>query len=88
MDVSSLTSFDSWDFILAALFLWIIFFFAARSVKETAFVTPALSLDFLARRIAISSLLTKSRLTLFLFSDPLRALFAVFVTGILMKKTN
>src|SRR3989304_1253774 len=72
-------------FIRAALFLWIVFFFAARSMNEKAFLTSFSFLLFLASLTTDSSLL---RIFLFTFSfrrDPRRALFAVLVTGILVR---
>lgn len=81
----NLTSLDNEDFILAALFLCITFFFTARSANDIAFLTasirPLEAVDF-ACRIAISNLLIISELTLVLRLEALRALFAVLVTGI------
>lgn len=73
---------ESWLLILAALFLWIIFFLATRSVREIALMILAFFRPFFANLIAaprrfIIILLT----TCFLF-EALRALLAVFVTGI------
>lgn len=57
---------------------------AALSAKEVADTISFSDLAFFAKRTAISSLFTKSLLTSPLFLEPLRALFAVFVTGILI----
>ena len=72
---------ESWDLILAALFLWITLFLAARSASEIAAVIFSAVLLFLATRVATSSF---PRIILFidsLFLEPLRALLAVVVTG-------
>lgn len=84
LEVLFCSSLESWDFILAALFLWMIFFFAARSASEVANLISSLFLDLFARRTAISSFFIKSLFTVVLFLEPLRALLAVFVTGILV----
>ena len=76
------SSFESALLILAALFLWITWIFAERSVKDIAETTSFSFLLFFAIRIAISRRADISLLfTAFLF-EPRRALFAVFVTGI------
>jgi hypothetical protein len=68
--------------ILAALFLWMIFFLAARSAREMASLTFSLE-PSLANLIATSSLVLISLLvSSFLFED-LNALLAVLVTGII-----
>ena len=69
------------DLIRAALFLWIVCFLEALSAKETAFRIDSFEGCFLAALTAISSL---EMITLFIFAfwnDPLKALLAVFVTG-------
>lgn len=75
-------SFEKVLLILAALFLGIMFFFAARSVREIAFTILFLDLFLLAILIALSR---STRIFLlnsaFLFDD-LSALLAVLVTGI------
>ena len=78
-------SFAIWDLILAALFLWITFLLAARSASETALRTSLVFLVFFASLIAASSLLMVSLLTTSLARLPLRALLAVFVTGIIFQ---
>lgn len=71
-------------FTLAALFLWITLFLAARSTRDIVFKTASFVLVLLAVRIAISTPLIMSLLTTsFLFED-LKALLAVLVTGILV----
>jgi hypothetical protein len=74
-------SLDSWDFILAALFLWSACFLAALSVREVAAIIFAAVLPFLAERIAASSLLKTILLIDALTLLPLRALLALLVTG-------
>lgn len=74
-------SFESCDLILAALFLWITRFFTARSAREMAKVIFSLALPFLAARMAISSFFMMILLTAPFLRLLLRALFAVFVTG-------
>lgn len=74
-------SLESWDFILAALFLWITFFLAALSAKDTALVTFSAVLLFRATLTATSSLPRIILLIDSLFLEPLRALLAVVVTG-------
>lgn len=67
--------------ILAALFLWMAFFLAAWSAKETALMIKSFVLAFLAFLIATSS---RDRIILLIFAfcfEPLKALLAVFVTG-------
>lgn len=80
--LSVFMSLESWDFMRAALFLWITFFLTARSAKETAFLIFSGRGDFFAVLTAISRPLTMILLTASLFFEPLRALLAVFVTGI------
>lgn len=76
------SSLESELLILAALFLWINFFLAALSAREIAASIFSLPPPFLARRTATSSLDEISLFTkVFLFED-LKALLAVFVTGI------
>ena len=70
-------------FILAALFLWINLFLTALSAKEIADLIFSAVLLFLAVRIAFSKLTKISLLTVSFFLELLKALFAVFVTGIL-----
>ncbi|KKQ95952.1 MAG: hypothetical protein UV74_C0013G0556 [Candidatus Woesebacteria bacterium GW2011_GWB1_43_14] len=72
------------DFIRADLFLWIIFFLAARSAKEIALITSTCFLVFLAMRIAISKFFLVRLLTEVFLLEDLRARFAVTVTGILV----
>ncbi len=72
---------ESADLILAALFLWIVCFLEALSAKEIAFRTVSLEGCLRATLTAISSF---ERMTLLIFAflaDPLKALLAVFVTG-------
>jgi len=73
---------DSCDLILAALFLWITFFFAARSAREIADKIFSVPLAFFAILTATSSFLRISLFTDSLFLELLRALLAVVVTGI------
>lgn len=68
--------------ILEALFLWITCFFAALSTREIAFAISFFALDFLARRMAISSPETILLLTWAFLLELPKALLAVFVTGI------
>lgn len=68
-------------FILAALFLWIAFFFADLSAKEMARKISLADLLFLARRTATSSFVIVILLTEAFFFEPRRALLAVLVTG-------
>jgi len=75
------TSLESALLILAALFLWIKPFLAARSAKETALAISFFFLSFLAALIAISRFARMLVLTLAFFFDALNALFAVLVTG-------
>jgi len=70
-------------FILEALFLWISFFFEARSAKAVAFCMLFLSLFFFAIRIAASSRVLMTLFTSFFLCELLLALLAVFVTGII-----
>lgn len=72
----------NWDLILAALFLWITLFFAARSAKETAFIILSADFPFLASLTATSRPLSVALFTKVLFLLPRRALLAVLVTGI------
>ncbi len=69
------------DFILAALFLWMIFFLAALSVSEIAFNIAFLPPIFFATRKAASSFETIRLFAFAFLFEPLRALFAVFVIG-------
>ena len=71
------------DFILAALFLWIVCFLEARSAKEITFRISVCFLLFFAERIAFSRRETIKVFTIPLRLLPLSALFAVLVTGIL-----
>src|SRR5260221_13932001 len=80
-DFIGLDNLDNEDFILAALFFFITFFFAARSVKEMALITAFAVFDFFASLIAISNLLIIKELTIAFLAEPLKALFAVTVTG-------
>lgn len=67
--------------ILAALFLWIAFFFAALSARETAERISLVDLLFFARRTATSKfVIVITFVEAFLF-EPRRALLAVLVTG-------
>lgn len=75
-------SFESCDLILAALFLWITFFLAARSARDIALIIFSFTLSFFARRMAISSLAMRVLFTDSFFRLPLRARLAVLVTGI------
>ena len=77
-------NFAIWDLILAALFLWITFLLLALSAKEIALRIFSSLLVFLACRIELSSLLIVSLLTISLARLPLKALLAVFVTGIVL----
>lgn len=72
---------ESMDLILAALFLWIVYFLAALSASEIALRIDSLEGCFFATLIAISSLEIITLLTPAFLADPLKALFAVFVTG-------
>lgn len=76
----------SWDLILAALFLWITFFLAARSASETALIIVPSDFLLFAVLIAASSLLTISLFTDSFFVLPLRARFDDLVTGIYISK--
>ena len=69
------------DLILAALFLWIVCFLEALSAKEIAFKTDSSEGCFLAALTAISSLEIITLLIFAFLADPLKALLAVFVTG-------
>lgn len=75
---------ESCDLILDALFLCITFFLAARSVNDTAFLIESLVLSFLACLIATSRPAETTLFTRFFLFDPLRALLALFVTGMLI----
>jgi hypothetical protein len=75
-------SLDNELLILAALFLCITFFFFARSVSDIARKTSFSFLDFLAMRKATSNCETIFLFTISFLFELLRALFAVFVTGI------
>ena len=75
-------SFARVDLILAALFLWINFFFAARSANLIAVMVFLAVLSLLACLIAISSIEAKDLLAFVFRFETLRALFAVLVTGI------
>ena len=79
------SSFDNWDLILAALFLWITLFLAARSASEIADAIFAAVLVFLATLMAASNFETISLLTDSFFLLPRSARFAVFVTGIIFR---
>ena len=68
--------------ILLALFLWMAFFLAARSVREIAFFIFSGLLDFFACLMAISRDDNVKELTRSFFFELLKALLAVFVTGI------
>lgn len=74
-------SFDKVDLILAALFFFITFFFAARSAKDVAFLTAFSDFAFFASLNAISNLLIIRELTIAFLADERKALFAVTVTG-------
>jgi len=76
------TSFESLLFILAALFLWNMFFLAALSAKEIASFTFLIEGFLFACLIAISKRLTKTLLIASFLFETLSALLAVFVTGI------
>lgn len=67
--------------ILAALFLWMAFFFAALSANETAAIISFEDLLFFARRTATSNFVTVILLMEAFFLEPLSALLAVLVTG-------
>lgn len=69
-------------FILAALFLWKSFFFTDLSTRDIALRIFSFFLLFLARRIAISSLALKVLFSFSFLLETLKALLAVFVTGI------
>ncbi|KKQ53351.1 MAG: hypothetical protein UT40_C0005G0048 [Candidatus Woesebacteria bacterium GW2011_GWA1_39_21b] len=69
-------------FILAALFLWINLFLAARSAREIAFLTFSLVAFFLLRRTAISSCAKVFLFTACFLKEARSALLAVLVTGI------
>jgi len=79
--------------ILAALFLWIRCFFAARSAREIALIIASFDFfrpeadrpldDFLAIRRATSRFVRIFRLTWAFLLELLKARFAVLVTGIL-----
>ncbi len=75
-------SLDKTDFMRAALFLWIVFFLEALSAKEIAFWTESFEGCLRAALTAISSLEMIALLIFAFWADPLKALFAVFVTGI------
>lgn len=77
-------SLESKLLILAALFLWIKLFLAARSAKETALIISLFFLLFLAALMAISRFERMLALTLAFFFDDLKALFAVLVTGMIV----
>lgn len=79
---------DSELFILAALFLWIAFFFAALSTSEMAFTISLAFFLFFANRTAISILDIMWVFTAFFLFEDLSALFAVLVTGIILSKTE
>ena len=72
------------DLILAALFLWITCFFAALSTKDIAFCIFSCDFPFLASLRATSRFFLTAELTDSFFFDDLRALLAVFVTGMLL----
>lgn len=72
-------------FIRLALFLWIIVLLAALSAKEIAVVILSLVGFFFAKRTAASRREAISLLTAAFFFELLRALLAVFVTGIAVK---
>ena len=77
-----LTSLDSWDLILAALFLWMMFFFEAKSATLTASIIVFSVFVFFA---FLTRLLKRSLNFLFsrvLFLSCLNFFFADFVTGI------
>ena len=74
-------SLDKEDLIRAALFLWMVFFLAARSAREIAFNTGSLVFSFFAFLTAISSPPNITLLTLVFIREPLKALLAVLVTG-------
>lgn len=74
-------SLASCDLILAALFLWITFFFAARSAIETAAKIFSVPLLLFAILTATSSFFKISLFTNSLFLELLNALLAVVVTG-------
>jgi len=67
--------------ILLALFLWIVFFLAARSAKEMAILTDFASFDLFASLIATSKELTIILFIASFFLLDLSALLAVLVTG-------
>jgi hypothetical protein len=69
------------DLILAALFLWIKFFFIALSTSTTAFFTFSAVLDFRAPLIASFSCSLKRLLTFSLFLSCLSFFLADFMTG-------
>lgn len=75
-------NFESWDLILAALFLWITLFLAALSANEIAAIIFSAVLLFFATLTATSSFPIISLFMDSLFLEPLRALLAVVVTGI------
>lgn len=69
--------------ILAALFLWMTFFFTALSVRDMAFLTAFFVFSFLALRIAASMFERIRSLTPSFLFEARRALLAVFVTGMI-----
>jgi len=80
------SSFDRLDLILAALFLWMYFFLVARSVREIALTIWLGFFDFFAIRIATSKEVEMFLLTFAFLLEERSALFAVTVTGIIIKR--
>lgn len=75
---------ESWDLILADLFLWMALIFAVLSAREIANPTSFFVLVFFAFFIASSNLPKAILLIDCFLKDPRNALFAVFVTGMLV----
>lgn len=72
--------------ILAALFLWITLFLAALSAKEIAAIIFSFDFCLFATLMAISSLVLISLFTNSFLFELRRALFAVWVTGMLARR--
>jgi len=74
--------FESEDFILAALFLWIIFFLTALSIAENASLIFLEVFCFFAALIIACKVLRKSSFCFSRFLSRLNFLIADFITGI------
>lgn len=72
-------------FIRLALFLWMTIFLAALSAKDIALTILSFVGLLFAKRIAAARCEATSLLTTIFFFELLRALLAVFVTGIALK---